>query len=64
LEEIQTDLVRELWLSSYESDWASLVIRQCIDSPHVELEWLVGPLPDLDPGIEVVMSYDAFYINK
>jgi hypothetical protein len=64
LEEIQTDLVRESWLSSNETGWASLVMRQYVDSPHVELEWLVGPLPDLDPGIEVVVSYDAFYTNK
>jgi hypothetical protein len=59
VEIIETELVSETRYSSSSVDWASVIVRRNLGDPHFEIEWLAGPLPDLQPGIEVVMTYQG-----
>ena len=59
VETFESELVSETRYSSSSVDWASVIVRRNLGDPHFEIEWLAGPLPDLQPGIEVVMAYQA-----
>lgn len=41
----------ESWWFPLDTNYASFVTHQYAGSPHLEVEWLVGPLPDERPGL-------------
>ena len=55
-------MVQETWVElkdkNEEVGWGSYVVRNYLAEEHVEVEWLVGPIPGYD-GKEVVMTYKA-----
>jgi hypothetical protein len=55
-------LVQETWVELKDKNegvgWGSYVVRNYLAEEHVEVEWLVGPIPGYD-GKEVVMTYKA-----
>jgi lysosomal alpha-mannosidase len=57
VETFESELVSETRYSSNETDWASVIVRRNLGDPHFEVEWMAGPLPEMQPGIEVVMTY-------
>ena len=64
---INSDLVQETWVELIDKDdqvgWGSYVVRKYLAEEHVEVEWLVGPIPGFD-GKEVVMTYTANPVKK
>ncbi|XP_061727672.1 lysosomal alpha-mannosidase-like [Cydia pomonella] len=67
---IKTDIVEEMHITF--SNWTSLQLRLYVDSPVIELHWLVGPIPTDDGlGKEVFIRYKtdldhdgAFYTDS
>ncbi|XP_063391809.1 lysosomal alpha-mannosidase-like [Cydia fagiglandana] len=67
---VKTDIVEEIRITF--SNWTSLQLRLYVDSPVVELHWLVGPIPTDDGlGKEVFIRYKtdldhdgAFYTDS
>ena len=64
VETVETELVSETRYSSNSTDWASVIVRRNLGDPHFEVEWMAGPLPEMKPGLEVVMSYRALVEEK
>lgn len=60
-ESFQSDLVNEYWYSSSSVNWVSLVLRDYLEYPYSEIDWLAGPLPAGGSGIELVMNYRFQY---
>ncbi|XP_063544865.1 lysosomal alpha-mannosidase-like [Cydia strobilella] len=67
---VKTDIVEEMRITF--SNWTSLQLRLYVDSPVIELHWLVGPIPTDDGlGKEVFIRYKtdldhdgAFYTDS
>ncbi|XP_063371792.1 lysosomal alpha-mannosidase-like [Cydia amplana] len=67
---VKTDIVEEMRITF--SNWTSLQMRLYVDSPVIELHWLVGPVPTDDGlGKEVFIRYKtdlehdgAFYTDS
>ncbi|XP_063630822.1 lysosomal alpha-mannosidase-like [Cydia splendana] len=67
---VKTDIVEEMRITF--SKWTSLQLRLYVDSPVIELHWLVGPIPTDDGlGKEVFIRYKtdlehdgAFYTDS
>ena len=62
VEVIEGSLVKELWVTTSQ-DWASFIQRQYASSDEIEVEWLVGPLPSVGAGTEVVMVYSSGLVS-
>ncbi|CAF4942856.1 unnamed protein product [Pieris macdunnoughi] len=53
----KTDIVQEIHIGY--ADYASVVIKLYVNSPFIELDWTIGPLPDDDYGKEVFIRYST-----
>ncbi len=56
IKEVIGSLVQEYWVTT-SNNWTSFVQRQYAGEDHHEVEWLVGPIPEMGNGTEVVMIY-------
>ena len=53
---VLTNQVTEIWQSF--GSWLSQVTRVYRDTPYIEVEWTVGPIP-LDHGREIITRYST-----
>ncbi|XP_045526791.1 lysosomal alpha-mannosidase-like [Pieris brassicae] len=53
----KTNIVQEIH-TGY-ADYASVVIKLYVNSPFIELDWTIGPLPEDDYGKEVFIRYST-----
>ena len=56
VEFIDGELVKEYWVRT-DKYWASFIQREYSIDENIEVEWLIGPIPQNGSGTEVVMAY-------